>query len=320
MVLGGLELDNPLLLAPMAGVTNGAVRRLARRLGVGATHTEMVSATGLVRGSKKTDSLLETTPAEEPCFCQFFGGDAEEVAQALRQTLSQRSFAGVSLNMACPMPKVTKRGAGSKLMERQDEALKMVRASSELGLSLWVKIRKCPTATPVKDTIALTEKLLEAGAATVTLHGRTPSQRYDGVNDDDLVDAVAQAFPGRVLVSGDLFTPERVLRALEAGAAGVMLARGFVKDPLLVPESLALLGYSLPFESRRVLLHQFIDDLASMPGPLALVSLKRFAPGLMKGESGVGQMRRALGDVKKFEDVYDTLADWLSCEGRKNDE
>lgn len=316
VILSGLELDNPLVLAPMAGVTVGPVRRLARRLGVAATHTEMVSVSGLTHDSKKTAALLDVTPEEEPCFVQFFGADADELSQAIDLSLPGRHFAGVSLNMACPMPKVTKRGAGSKLMERPDVAFDMVRRVKARGLILWPKIRKFGGEHGPERTRAFVEGLFESGADMVALHGRTPPQRYDGQNDDMLCDQLCRIFPGRLVVSGDLFTPRRVLRALDAGAAAVLLARGFVKDPLLVPETLALWqGRAVEFD-RRELTAGFIDDLADLSPNLALVMVKRFVPGLMKGESGVGALRRALAEVKIFEQVKPALAPWPAGGGR----
>lgn len=307
----GKQLSNPLLLAPMAGVTVGAVRRLARRLGVAATHTEMVSAAGLTHESKKTAALLDITAEEEPCFVQYFGSDADELVQALDLSLPGRHFAGISLNMACPMPKVTKRGAGSKLMERPEVAFEMVRRVKGRKLFLCPKIRKFGGDRYAEKTRAFLEGLFEAGADMVALHGRTAAQRYDGQNDDALCDQLCRVFPGRLIISGDLFTPRRVVRALDAGAAAVMLARGFVKDPLLVPETLAVLqGRSVDCD-RRMITAAFIDDLSDLPPNLALVMVKRFVPGLMKGESGVGALRRVLADVKTIEQVKPALASWL---------
>lgn len=306
MLIGGVELRNPFLLAPMAGVTVAPVRAMACDLGVGATHTEMVSTTALVRGSRKTEELLKSYGDDNPLFVQVFGPDPVEMQQGTEIALNGRKFVGVSINMACPMPKVTKRGAGAALMERPEVAAEMVRRLSSFNLPIWVKIRKFADQ-PFLNTCDLIEKLLNAGAATVTVHGRTPSQRYEGVSDQHLIAQLAKAFPEKILASGDMFTVDQVQAALHDGAVGVMIARGFVKDPLLISDlstSQDVLCSSEELERRLALLRRFMDRLSTQIAPrLALVMIKRFLPGLLRGIQGSGTLRRLMADVHQFNDV-----------------
>ena len=131
--VGGLALASPLCLAPLAGVTAAPVREFFTRLGAALTHTEMVSCAGLVRANRKTSDMLETLPGEGPVILQLFGGEADTVARGAEVALELKgarggpAFAGLGLNMACPMPKVTRRGAGAALLNAPSEAFEMTK-------------------------------------------------------------------------------------------------------------------------------------------------------------------------------------------------
>ena len=139
--IGGVAVDNPIWLAPLAGITFSSFRRFHRALGAGLVHTEMVSALGLIYKGRKTKELLYGFDDERPCALQLFGASAEDIAKGAEIALTIRGFDALEVNMACPMPKVTKKGAGSKLMEFPDEAAAMMRALKSFGLPVWAKVR-----------------------------------------------------------------------------------------------------------------------------------------------------------------------------------
>ncbi len=317
--IGGLTVENPLFLAPLAGVTNRAVRRLFVAMGVALTHTEMVSSLGLLHGGAKTRRLLEDTPQDHPLAVQLFSGDPDSLERSAQEALAAGRYEAISVNMACPMPKVTKRGAGASLLERPQVAAEMVWRLKGLGLPLWPKIRKItPRGRQGLGTAQFVEVLLTAGADAVALHGRTAAQRYQGESDVAEVLRCAQAYPGRIIASGDVYTVQDVERYLQGGAAAVLLARGALADPFLPQRALAVLGYNTrsfsgaPTLSQRAqVLRTFADELLEFQGPqIAAVMIRRFLPGFFRGIAGIAEFKRAVASAQGWEALDGVLNRW----------
>jgi tRNA-dihydrouridine synthase len=295
-------------------VTTPSVRAFFSRLGAGLTHTEMVSCAGIVRGNRKTEGMLRLLPDEGPVVLQLFAGDAGSMREGAEAALSEAAlseavlsasgrlagdgfarFAALGINMACPMPKVTKRGAGAALMNAPGVAFEMTRGLKEMGLPVWVKTRRAPSGEEA-DTLRFVEGLLNAGADNVCIHGRTPAQRYEGRADRAAVRSSARRFPGKISASGDVYTVEDVLEYLDGGCVGVMPARGALANPFLFPLALRALGYDVPeeradptFEERLGLLRSLAESIRAVSGPrLAVVLLKRLLAGVLKGGSPKG--------------------------------
>ena len=317
LAVGGLDLANPLWLAPLAGVTVPAVRAFFRRLGVARTHTEMVSAAGIVMSNKKTEAMVASPDGRDrPLVMQLFGDDPVLVERGARRALVVGGFDALGLNMACPMPKVFRKGAGARLLEVPERAREMVLRLSDLGLPLWVKLRKTTAVHPLamEDFAAA---LVEAGADHLTLHGRTAAQRYEGVADREAVLALARAFPGKVSASGDVFSVESIRSYLDGGCVGVFLARGVLRDPFLVPRALAELGYDVdeslldPTPERELdLLTEMGLALLDQEGErFALVLLKRFVSCMFKGFTGASAFRRAVAVEMTWEGLLSRLAE-----------
>lgn len=307
--IGGIEVDNRLWIAPLAGVTVRAVRAFFRRLGAGLTFTEMVSVSGLVMSNRKTTRMLDSG-GDHPLVLQLFGNDLDIMVEGARLSLEEGDFEAIGLNMACPMPKVYKKGSGAKLMEEPEKACAMVRELKRFGLPVWPKIRKCGPRNPL-DTFQLCEALLEAGADHISLHGRTAAQRYEGGADVDVVLEAAKRFPGVISASGDVYTVDDVRRYLQGGCSGVLLARGIIRDPFLLPRSLASLGMPVREELldpsiglQTEMLLQMADELCEEEGErVALILLKRFLSSMFKGLRGAGAFRRAMAcsaDMNEF--------------------
>lgn len=292
-------MDNPLWVAPLAGVTVRAVRALFRRLGAGLTFTEMVSVAGLVMSNRKTSRMLDSG-GDHPLVLQLFGNDVDLIVEGARVSLEEGVFEALGLNMACPMPKVYKKGSGAKLMEEPAKACSMVRELKKFGLPVWPKVRKCGPRNPL-DTFQLCELLFEAGADHISLHGRTPSQRYEGKADVDVVLEAARRFPGRISASGDVYSVDDIRRYLDGGCVAVLLARGIIRDPFLLPRALASLGMPVQEELldpsialQTGMLLQMADELCEEEGErVTLILLKRFLSSMFKGLRGAGAFRRA---------------------------
>jgi tRNA-dihydrouridine synthase B len=238
MQIGSVTLDSPFALAPMAGMTDTAFRRLVkRRGGCGLVVTEMVSSEGLVRGIDRTLEYAEYTEEERPVSIQIFGGDPGRMAEAA-QVVEGMGADVIDVNMGCPVPKIAKHQAGCSLMRTPEHAAAVVRAMTRtVSIPVTVKMRAGWDATHVNapDVACLME---DAGAAAVAVHGRTAAQSYRGQSDWDLIDEVARRVSIPVLGSGDCVTPEDLVgRLRETAVAGVLVGRGALRNPWIFEQA-----------------------------------------------------------------------------------
>ena len=225
---------NPVLMAPMAGVTDAAYRIMMRAGGAALAYTEMVSVTGIHYKSDKTWGLVEPNLAEPDIAVQLFGSDVDHFREAASQVAERvgDKLALVDVNMACPVPKVTKGGAGSALLDDPERAAAIVRVlRDELEVPVTVKIRvgRKPDAIVGPDFARAME---DAGAAAIAVHGRVASQMYRGQSDTSLIGDVVRAVDVPVIASGDVMSAGRACELMrETGAAACFVARGSYGDP-----------------------------------------------------------------------------------------
>lgn len=232
LVIGNLELESPVLLAPMAGVTDVVFRRLCREQGCGLLYTEMVSAKAILYKNRNTRELLAVEPGEHPIGVQLFGSDPEIVSEMACQI--QEDFDLIDFNMGCPVPKVVSNGEGSALMRnpRQVEAI-LSALVRKVRKPVTVKFRKGFDDSSVNG-VEIARIAESCGAAAVTVHGRTREQFYSGKADWGIIRQVKEAVRIPVIGNGDLFTPRDARRMLEeTGCDGVMVARGARGNPWL---------------------------------------------------------------------------------------
>jgi len=223
MKIGSVELPSPFAVAPMAGMTDTAFRRLVKHHGgCGLVVTEMVSSEGLVRGIDRTLEYAEYTEEERPVSIQIFGGDPETMAAAA-QIVEGMGGDIVDVNMGCPVPKIAKHNAGCSLMREPEHAARVVAAmANAVSIPVTVKMRAGWTEEH-RNAPALARMVQDAGAAAVTIHGRTAQQSYSGFADWDLVSRVARDLTIPVLGSGDCIEPEQIVDRLGSGVAGVLV-------------------------------------------------------------------------------------------------
>ena len=231
--LGGHELPNRLVLAPLAGIGNWFVRLQAKRHGAGLVVSEMVSSFGLKHGNERTiREFLRIDPEEHPVSMQLFGHDADVMREAA-EIVAAAGADIIDLNMGCPVRKVCKTGAGAALLDEPDKAVAIARAAAEgSGLPVTVKLR--PGQRPGdRAGVVLARRLVEeVGVAGIAFHPRHASQQHRGKADYAMAAELVEALPVPVIVSGGLVSDEKVPRALEeSGAAAVMLARGSLGNP-----------------------------------------------------------------------------------------
>jgi len=326
---GGLELDNELWLAPLAGITMAPVREFFSSLGAGLTHTEMISCIGLLRDNRKTENMLLLLPDEGSnagstnVVLQLFSGDADsmimgaEAALTVNARMGPLRFAALGINMACPMPKVTKRGAGAALMGMPAVASEMTRGLKRLGLPVWIKTR---VSSDMSETLRFIELLFEADADNVCIHGRTPAQRYEGRADRMKTAEAARRFPGGISASGDVYQVEDVKEYLDMGCVGVMLARGALANPYLFSQALYALGrerknrkisdadINPTKESRLLQLRTLGERIREISGPgHAVVLIKRILSGTLKGTPGTVELRRRVGATTDLNELVRLL-------------
>jgi nifR3 family TIM-barrel protein len=238
MKIGSVELPSPFAIAPMAGMTDTAFRRLVkRRGGCGLVVTEMVSAEGLVRGIDRTLEFAEYTEEERPIAIQIFGGDPEKMAAAA-QIVEGMGADIVDINMGCPVPKIAKHHAGCSLMREPAHAARVVGAMARaVKIPVTVKMR-AGWNDEERNAPALARMVEEAGAAAIAIHGRTAAQSYTGVADWDLVADIAAQISIPVFGSGDCVEPRQIVDKMRSGVEGVLVGRGVLRNPWILAQAL----------------------------------------------------------------------------------
>jgi tRNA-dihydrouridine synthase B len=235
--IGSVALESPFLLAPMAGMTDTAFRRLVKREGgCGLVVTEMVSSEGLVRGIDRTLEYAEYTEAERPVSIQIFGGDPAKMAAAA-QIVEGMGANIVDVNMGCPVPKIAKHSAGCSLMREPQHAAAVVRAMTRaVKIPVTVKMRAGWDEKGINAPL-LAQLVEDAGASAVTVHGRTAAQGYSGSSDWSLIGRVAEAVNVPVFGSGDCVEPSQMLARLTHSVGGVLVGRGALRNPWIFAQA-----------------------------------------------------------------------------------
>jgi tRNA-dihydrouridine synthase B len=237
MRIGQVSLDMPFGVAPMAGMTDTAFRRLVKRQGgCGLVVTEMVSSEGLVRGIDRTLEYAEYTEEERPVSIQIFGGDPAKMADAA-QIVEGMGADIVDINMGCPVPKISKHNAGCSLMRDPRHAADVVGAMARaVRIPVTVKMR-AGWNDDERNAPLLARMVEDAGAAAVTVHGRTAKQAYTGASDWTLIADVAGQLAIPVFGSGDCVEPEHVIDRLRQGPEGVLVGRGVLRNPWMLAQA-----------------------------------------------------------------------------------
>jgi tRNA-dihydrouridine synthase B len=246
MKIGSIELPSPFVVAPMAGMTDTAFRRLVKRHGgCGLVVTEMVSSEGLVRGIDRTLEFAEYTEEERPVSIQIFGGDPPKMAVAARIVRDMGADI-VDVNMGCPVPKIAKHNAGCSLMREPEHAARVVEAMvGAVDIPVTVKMR-AGWAHKDRNAPTLARMVQDAGASAITIHGRTAEQSYNGYADWDLVSQVADDLHIPVFGSGDCVEPDQIVERMRTGVSGVLVGRGVLRNPWILAQAADLVAGSEP--------------------------------------------------------------------------
>lgn len=309
MKIGSVQLDNPVISAPMAGITDRAYRILAKEAGCGLVCTEMVSDQALLYGNPKTNHLLDSSGETGPISMQIFGSDTGYMADAA-EIVESRGADLIDINMGCPTPKIVKNGEGSALMREPEKAAEIVRAVvGRVQVPVTVKMRKGWDERSM-NAVELARLVVDAGAAAVTVHGRTRSQFYTGKADWGIIAAVKKAVNVPVIGNGDIWNPQDALAMMEqTGCDGVMIGRASLGNPWIFTKIVHFLktGDLLPdpaLEERVATALRHLDLLVEIKGEkVAVWEMRKHAAWYMKGLRGASRLRELVNKARSKEEI-----------------
>lgn len=319
--IGGVPLKSHAVLAPMAGVSDRAYRELCVRFGAAYCVSEMVSSKALSFNSKKSEELMEISDLERPCGIQIFGDDPKCMADAAKHALENKPDI-IDINMGCPAPKISSNGSGSALMKNPrlcGEIVKAVTAVTDIPVT--VKIRKGWDDDSV-NAVEVAKICESAGAAAVTVHGRTRQQYYKPPVDYDIIKAVRESVSVPVIANGDIDSAERAKEVMDiTGCDLVMIGRATLGNPWIFSQINAYLEnpnvkiYTPDLEERLGVMIEHIGKMVEYKGEhMAMLQARKLVVGYFKGMKGAAALRNEAGKIKTLDDLYELRQKALSLQ------
>lgn len=319
--IGGVPLKSHAVLAPMAGVSDRAYRELCVRFGAAYCVSEMVSSKTLSFNSKKSEELMEISDLERPCGIQIFGDDPKCMADAAKHALENKPDI-IDINMGCPAPKISSNGSGSALMKNPrlcGEIVKAVTAVTDIPVT--VKIRKGWDDDSV-NAVEVAKICESAGAAAITVHGRTRQQYYKPPVDYDIIRAVRESVSVPVIANGDIDSAERAKEVMDiTGCDLVMIGRATLGNPWIFSQINAYLEnpnvkiHTPDLEERLGVMIEHISKMVEYKGEhMAMLQARKLVVGYFKGMKGAAALRNEAGKIKTLDDLYELRQKALSLQ------
>ena len=311
--IGDIEIHNKVILAPMAGVTNYAFRKVIKDFGAGLIYTEMVSDKAIVYKNEKTLAMTKVHDDERPVSMQIFGGDVDSLVEAAIFLDNNSNCDIIDINFGCPVNKVAvKSKAGSSLLKDPDLVFEIV--------SNVVKAVKKPVTCKIRagwdsnsiNAVEIAQLIEKAGAKAIAVHGRTRAQMYTGKSDLDVIKAVKENVSIPVIGNGDIFEPEDALRMIEyTKCDAVMLARGVRNNPFLAKQCVEIIekkSYNKPtLEEIKNVILKHSNLLYELKGDIGIKEMRGHIAHYLKGFPNSKDFKRTLNDITTLEEINDLV-------------
>lgn len=314
--IGNLILKNPFILAPLAGITDYAMRSICFEQGAALAYTEMVSAKGIYYGDKKTDSLLymgeDEATKDRPLGIQIFGSDAEIMGK-VAYILNKRKNQTLDINMGCPVPKVVKNGDGSALMKDPDKIYNIVKSVvGNTDKPVTVKIRKGFDENNI-NAVQVGKAIEDGGAVAITIHGRTREEYYSGKADWNIIKTLADSIKIPVIGNGDIFSAEDGMNMLAStGVKAIMIARGAMGNPWIfrnLNETYMKNKITPPIISEiSDMMMEHLDKLIQLKGEFrAIKEIRKHIGWYTKGLPNSSKLRNKINNINDLKEMKEAL-------------
>ena len=315
--IGNIEIKNQVVMAPMAGITNMAFRKIIKDFGAGLVYSEMVSDKALCYGNTKTIDMLQVDDGEHPVSIQLFGGEVETMVKAAKFIDQHSNCDIIDINMGCPVNKVLKADAGSKLLLYPDKIYEIVKGIVDnVSKPVTVKIRSGFDSKHI-NAVEVAKLIEKAGASAIAIHGRTRSQMYEGKDDWKIIADVKAAVKIPVIGNGDVRSVEDAKRMLEeTGVDAVMIGRAALGNPWLIKQVVQSLetGVIIEEPTYQEKIAQCLSHAKKLmeiePEKVAMFQMRGHAPWYIKGLKSSARVKNELSKINTFEELKTILKDY----------
>ncbi len=318
--IGNVEINNKIVLAPMAGISNTAYRRIIKEMGAGLIYAEMVSDKAICYGSDKTYDLLKMTPEERPIVQQIFGSDISSFVEAAKKIIEIMNPDIIDINMGCPVPKVAvKNQAGSALLKDPNKIYEIVKAVVDaVSIPVTVKIRSGWDFNTI-NAVEVAKKIEAAGASAIAVHARTRSQGYSGKADWNIIKEVKDSVSIPVIGNGDILSCYDAKRMLDqTNCDAVMIGRGVLGNPWLIKECVEYLSTEKepteikPKEKIKMLKRHYQLLLETQEERQSILEIRTHALWYIKGLPNSAKIKTKICSIKKSKELFKVLDDYIS--------
>ena len=311
--IGNVRIENPFVLAPMAGVTDMPFRTLCKEQGAGLICMEMISAKAISFHNKNTIALMKIDPCEHPVSMQLFGSEPELMAEVAK-SIEDKDFDILDINMGCPVPKVVNNGEGSALLKNPELIVQIIKSvSSAIQKPVTVKVRIGFENAPV-DIVEIARRAEDAGTAAIAVHGRTRQQYYSGTADWDIIRQVKEAVSIPVIGNGDVDSPLKAEALLkQTGCDGVMIGRAVRGNPWIFREmnhyfqTGELLPRPSSEEIREMILRHARAQIALKGEFTGIREMRKHVAWYTAGMRHSAGLRRASNTIESYEALQELL-------------